>query len=81
MPPDETGALYRRHMRDHRRAVLDTPTDLPQLLGAALVLARHFGPHRAGSPEHDLEVALGPLEPRFPGGELLLSRPKLDKGG
>ena len=70
----ESGASNWRHLHDHRGAALDAPTDVPQLLGAALVLARHFGPHRAGSPEHDLEVALGPFKPRFPCGELLLSR-------
>ena len=29
----------------------------------------------------DLEVAVGPLEPSFSGGELFLSRLQLDKGG
>jgi hypothetical protein len=77
----ESGASKRRHLHDHRGPALHAPTDVPELLGAALVLARHFGPHRAGVHGHDLEVALGPLEPRFPCGELLLSRLQLDKSG
>jgi hypothetical protein len=81
MPPDKSGALQGRHLRDHRRAVLDAPTDLPQLLGAALVLAHHCGPHRAGSPDHDLEAPLGPLKPRLPRGELRFSRLQLDERG
>jgi hypothetical protein len=77
---EESDAPHRRHLRNNRGAVLDAPTDEPQLLGTALVFALHFGPHRAGCPDHDLEVPLGPLKPRSPRGELLLSRLELDKG-